>query len=744
MTSSARGRHQPSPPLPYPGSGAPAINYAFPWNAPRRAISSPLPTYAEQHQKEKEDAALAHAQALLQKQPVIVRMDVNRRANYLEKEQGIQRANAFMAKTFVERIMPRVSLVSKRYHIPKMTADTAQLMWRFNQLPDMSRADVDLLAQDIASFITLEMGIIHDELASSRDMKVAHALFIRAGTITKAFRQLAPHWEKLTKRFFCEDKAASAISRMMSDKWWTARLRRHAGEWREHLQLALNNVSKRTSAYASKMTISDWKEQKRRTREFLKSMELEDEAGNRISLIDKYWGSVANPAIRRTEMMVRIRGFENICTELGYIAEFYTLTAPSKYHANTIHGHRNRKWNGSSPADTQRYLRRVWDKVRAKLHREDLRIFGIRVAEPHHDGTPHWHMLFFMRPEQADRVREILRDYAFEEDAAELATVKARKARFHAEAIDPGKGSATGYVAKYISKNVDGYALDDEVDDESGKPIKEAAIAAAAWSARWRIRQFQFVGGAPVTVYRELRRMADHDTAMGLSVEFAAAHDAADAGDWAGYINAQGGPFVRRDDLVARAWYEVSADMNAYGEGVIRIRGLFSPPVGMDTPILTRLTQWKIVPKLAAEQAAAVSGANAPPRSSVNNCTEPEKAALLSELEKQGIDDKEMLNVLLRGGRVSTGGGKAIRLRRTNALAPDGVTVRRYREIVVDEGPKYCSTCCRQLSDGDLADGESGLCREHSDLLRVARQKQQHVDARATGWVSRLKAIMRT
>ncbi|MCT6953464.1 replication endonuclease, partial [Salmonella enterica] len=83
--------------------------------------------------------------------------------------------------------------------------------------------------------------------------------------------------------------------------------------------------------------IRDWKEQKRRTREFLKSMELEDEFGNRISLIDKYWGSVANPAIRRTEMMVRIRGFENVCNELGYVGEFYTITAPSKYHATTIH-----------------------------------------------------------------------------------------------------------------------------------------------------------------------------------------------------------------------------------------------------------------------------------------------------------------------------------------------------------------------------------------------------------------------
>ncbi len=84
-------------------------------------------------------------------------------------------------------------------------------------------------------------------------------------------------------------------------------------------------------------------------------------------------------------------------------------------------------------------------------------------------------MLMFMRPEDADQVRQKIRDYAFQQDSNELTTDKARKARFHAEAIDPDKGSATGYVAKYISKNIDGYALDGELDDESGKELKETA-----------------------------------------------------------------------------------------------------------------------------------------------------------------------------------------------------------------------------------------------------------------------------
>lgn len=463
-------------------------SYAYPWNAPRVAIASPYLTYEEINRRDQLIAAVSHARELLEAQPALVRIDVNRRLNELEKEHGVQRANAYLTKTFVERTLPRLELVNAQYRLGEMhqgtftaltenagdnsrAASAAGTLWevmkRFNRLPEMARADVDLLAGDIASFILAEMVQAHGQGSDESDYKYTHRIYMMAATITRELKQTPPLWEKVTSRLFDPEDVTPAIMRMQTEKWWKGRLRRIAASWREHLQIAMANVSKKHTPYASSMTVIEWREQKRRTREFLKGMELEDEEGNRISLIEKYDGSVANPAIRRCELMTRIRGFENICNEMGFVGEFYTITAPSHYHATIKTGHRNRKWNGASPADTQRYLCNVWQKVRAKLHREDIRIFGIRVAEPHHDATPHWHMLMFMLPENVDRVRQILRDYAYQEDSRELTTDKARKARFHAEAIDPEKGSATGYVAKYISKNIDGYALDGELDDDS-------------------------------------------------------------------------------------------------------------------------------------------------------------------------------------------------------------------------------------------------------------------------------------
>ncbi|WP_039057030.1 replication endonuclease [Enterobacter sp. Bisph1] len=612
-----------------------SVTWAYPWNAPRSAISCPGLTHAELHRRNHHIAAVLQARKALALQPECVRVSLTLAADALEKEQGTARTEAFLLH-FHQRLLPRLKVVAQRYQLSNLHPQVSKavfnghfdtvihhgladrlvsLFTRYNQLPDMSKAQTERLAADIANFIRGELAE-HDD-ASASELKTLHRWYLHAGTIALQFNVTPPHWQRVTQKVARAEDMAPAIMRLFNEQWWRGHLRKTAAQWREHLHIALGNVSKKKQPYASAQCVTAWREQKRRNREFLKSMELEDEEGNRISLIDKHDGSVANPAIRRCELMTRMRGFETICESLGYVGEFYTLTAPSAWHATTRAGYRNRKWNGASPAQTQAYFTRLWARIRAKLHRNGLRVFGIRVAEPHHDATPHWHLLLFMQPQEAARIREILRDFACQEDNAELSSAKAQRARFHAEPLDAKKGSATGYMAKYIAKNIDGYALEGEIDFDSGALLKESACAVSAWATRWHIRQFQFVGGAPVTVYRELRKLVDSELAQGLSVEFAQVHNAADNGDWAGYVNTQGGPFVTRDAVQVRTLYEADGDMNQYGEEILRVRGVYDSTVGSGSPLLTRLKKWKIVPKRAQEASpnAALSW------SSVNNCT---------------------------------------------------------------------------------------------------------------------------
>lgn len=651
------GRYAPTPPYPYPGN-AETFTGVYSWNAPRAAIEPP-PGLIRKDELARLRLAeqLAHAQETLNRQPGLVQRLVRGKMDWIErstktKVEGIRRANNFLVKTFIKRVMPRLNLIHDRMAVSVQAIDTALLAKAFNGLPSSGRKSTETLARAITDFIRSEIELIigEDEFALTSADDVPSEVYSqrlldaysRAAVITRRFRRTPPGQATFAKADINDedigdilDKLVGDIFRMCSEKWWLNQLNTHAKRWREGLFIALAEVSKKKgkAAYASHDARSNHREQKRRNHEFLQEMELEDKDGERTSLIDKAYASVANPTIRRHELMVRVRGYEEVADQLGYEGLFLTLTAPSKYHATTRHGYHNHKWRGALPNETQRYFTSMWDKIRAKLGRKGLGYFGVRVTEAHHDGTPHWHMLLFIHPENRAAILGIFEDYAHAEDSGELSSARARKARFHCEIIDKKKGSATGYIAKYISKNIDGYALDGLLDDETHKPMAESAKAIGAWASLWGIRQFQFLGCVPVSPWRELRQLNDHDTAMGLSVECAIVHDAANKPDWAGYVMAQGGPFVRRSDLTVRPWYEQREQPNDYGEVVKRVRGIYMPEIGEDCPIITHVKEYKIVPKkragdletkrpgLAVDLAVDVGGTPVPPRSSVNNCT---------------------------------------------------------------------------------------------------------------------------
>ena len=100
--------------------------------------------------------------------------------------------------------------------------------------------------------------------------------------------------------------------------------------------------------------------------------------------------------------MLRIKGFENIAKEVGDPGIFVTWTCPSKYHARIKGrggkgGAPNKNYQGATPQEANQYLGKVTALARSALARRGLFLYGFRIAEPHHDGCPHWHMLLFVR-----------------------------------------------------------------------------------------------------------------------------------------------------------------------------------------------------------------------------------------------------------------------------------------------------------------------------------------------------------
>ncbi|MEH0666460.1 replication endonuclease [Vibrio scophthalmi] len=549
--------------------------------------------------------------------------------------------------------------------------------------------------------------------------------------------------------------ALNDISRMLDEKWWYGRLNKIRKIMREHLAIAMGQVSSKASPYASWDCVREHQAQQTANYEYIKQCQLlDEETGEEADLWDMVKKSVANPAIRRHELMVRCRGCEDIGNELGLQGLFLTLTTPSKYHNSYKRGGFIDHWNGASPRDAQSYLNNVWQRIRAKLGREEIRWFGVRVAEPHHDGTPHWHLLIWVKPEDVMQVRDIFISYATQEDRGELhpELEKEKQKPFRKGTyvgpldyrprcdfgfIDPELGTATGYIAKYISKNIDGFAMDGEISDETGKPVKDMAKNVSAWKSRWNIRQFQFFGGAPVTTYRELRRFANQNKkafmeylfmqervdlltiysmlqrdlvgpikpsklitneelmkVIGdsyqsrMKTEDASITDtlkAADHGNWQGYIMGQGGPFVKREDLLIVNSYEVLPFASPHGEDVRKIEGFTTP----EETIKTRTKVWTIQKKskvndeakaCALGSEATAFGASGSSRSSVNNCTEPEKVQVCDQLTRlldprssQGKEDKRAnkspnideaaLAALLKGSSVRIDDATSIQIR---------------------------------------------------------------------------------
>jgi hypothetical protein len=313
--------------------------------------------------------------------------------------------------------------------------------------------------------------------------------------------------------------------------WWRRSLRRAHARHVEGAAISLGIVNKRGDKYVSEESRVRRQQLAQRNAGMLANQLATNEEGDTYSLAELAALSVSNPAIRRGELMVRIRGLEELASEAGHVAEFVTLTCPSRMHSTLSgSGERNPRFDGTLPRDAQDHLRNVWALARSAFVRAGLRVYGLRVSEPHHDGCPHWHLLVFMpawcdgeaKRRAAPRFRAIMRRYALADSPSERG---AWKHRVKLVSIDAAKGTAAGYVAKYVAKavgdvDVDAAIAEYGVSAENTSGLKDRAdkgvssmSPVAAWARTHGIRQFQFFGTPPVGLWRAVRRLSSDDVA---------------------------------------------------------------------------------------------------------------------------------------------------------------------------------------------------------------------------------------
>nr|DAL28945.1 MAG TPA_asm: Replication associated protein [Caudoviricetes sp.] len=505
-------------------------------------------------------------------------------------------------------------------------------------LPEMSQDQVKRLSTLVAAHMSMCLDAACGDLYVTDDVKPEEirqawervaAEAMRLDVIPPAFEQLRRKHRR--RKSVPYDLIPGSLARMLCADWWYRKLWQMRCEWREEQLRAVCLVNRKASPYVSYEAVIHKREQRRKSLEFFQSHELVNADGDTLNMEDVVNASSSNPAHRRNEMMACVKGLELIAEMRGDCAVFYTITCPSRFHATLNNGRPNPKWTSETVRQSSDYLVDTFASFRKAMHKAGLRWYGVRVAEPHHDGTVHWHLLCFMRKKERHAITALLRKFAIREDREELGNNTGP--RFKSELINPRKGTPTSYIAKYISKNIDGRGLANEISKETGRSLRDNAEHVNAWASLHRVQQFRFFGIPGRQAYRELRLLAGQaarqqsDKKVGAPVldnpRLDAVLAAADAGCFATYIMKQGGVLVPRKHHLVRTAYELNEEPSTYGDHGIRIYGIWSPIV--EGRICTHAMKWKMVRKAVDVQEATADQGACAPWTRGNNCPPVEK-----------------------------------------------------------------------------------------------------------------------
>jgi hypothetical protein len=222
---------------------------------------------------------------------------------------------------------------------------------------------------------------------------------------------------------------------------------------------------------------------------------------------------------RHAELLARSAGLQKLAIEDGRIAPvLITITMPSEHHPLTSYGKKrvlNPNYEDHMPSETHATAQQAWARARARFLKHDLMPYFVKAAQPHKTGTPHYHVVGWVRDEgEAIEVESILRE-AYSNNS---------RTGIQVDALEGADGGIKyiSRVLSYISRST----VADSKEEEEAERTKE-------WSKIWNIRRFT-TSHSRATIWRMLRS-ADID-ASGTHAEQAQLY--ANAGNFAGFIEA--------------------------------------------------------------------------------------------------------------------------------------------------------------------------------------------------------------
>ena len=440
------------------------------------------------------------------------------------------------------------------------------------------------------------------------------------------------HAEKLLGIFIPGKTLVAQLARLSDARYWRRALRVRILRAREHFFLRLHLIGKRGEAYASDAAVKVRAAQLLRQADWMKNTVLIPRVLDSFTNGDEPYEPLtleqvaASPRERFAKLYTFVNAIDVLGNDAGLSSAMVTLTLEPEWHPNPSHGQAS--WNGASPRDAHRSLCYRWQAILRDLHRVGIRLSGLRVAEPHQDGCPHWHIWLLYRPEHESRIlaavmkyfsgklkikapsrkgtKNTAADVIFDSrehllaNSARPVTHAKEGAQVEVSRINREISSGASYAMKYLLKTVDaGDALNqqaglfgenDKATRKKKKQHEHNARRVDAYRSVWGLNQGQLFGIAKcLTAWDELRRLTvapKHKLLKKLWVLARGGRDdgrieagAGQRGDAVGFIRALGGldacrnvtAMNRRRLTIGRL---VEDALNAYGEVITRTKGV--------------------------------------------------------------------------------------------------------------------------------------------------------------------------
>ncbi|KMN17493.1 MULTISPECIES: replication endonuclease [Pseudomonas] len=197
---------------------------------------------------------------------------------------------------------------------------------------------------------------------------------------------------------------------------------------------------------------------------------------------------------RFAEIYIQVSSLDTYAKKLDYKPLFITFTAPARFHPKPSKGVSS--WDGSTPKESNDYLKGLWNAFRKDIHRHKIEMNGFWAVEPHKDQCFHKHALMYVNKKHYDELVILInKHFRHSENAVRI------------EEIDTKKSKATSYVMKYLTKSFnmdfelkDGVLNMDKLEISNHKKVR-------AVQALWSVRRYAMFGVKnTLSLWRELKR----------------------------------------------------------------------------------------------------------------------------------------------------------------------------------------------------------------------------------------------